>query len=202
MRDEIIEEIKNVYEQYLYLRDIYYVFLDSSVAEEYSNNGNNYFKMAASACIDSYIMTLARLFDTNNKSSGIMNLINKCKQNSDLFNDPNYIFIELTEIERCLKRDKGLKNTIEIIRQRRNHYHAHNDSNYFSHTTENDKAIQDKTYLPAHDIWSLINFVKDLLDLLIKELSIDLCMKMQPKYDRDLAELLPIIQERQICPLK
>lgn len=200
MREEIVEEIKNFYEQYLYLRDIYYVFLDSSVAEKYSNNGNNYFKMAASACIDSYIMTLARLFDTNNKSSGIMNLIKKCKQNSDLFNNSNNVFIELEKKEKCLKSDNCLKKAIETIRQRRNHYHAHNDSNFFSHTKETDKAIQDKTYLPEHEIWSLINFVKDLLDLLIKELSIDLCM--EPKYDRDLAKLIPIIQERQIRPLK
>ena len=201
MKDEIEEELKNYYEQYLYLRDIYYAYLDSALAEKCSDEGKPFFLMATSACEDSYMMTLARLFDEDGKSAKISELINKCKQNKDVFNNPEEVFEYLKEKGRSLKKDQELKNAIEVIRHRRNRYFAHNDHEYFSHSRENDKAVQDESYLPEYQIWSLITFVKELLEKLMVELSID-PNEMQPKYNRELGDILPIIKERQISPIK
>ncbi|WP_295159218.1 hypothetical protein [Selenomonas sp. AE3005] len=201
MRNEIIEELQNYYEQYLYLCDIYYASLDSTLAEEYTDKGNTFFLMATSACIDSYMMTLARFFDKDGKSAKISELINKCKQNKDVFNNPKEVFEYLTEKGRHLKKDPELQNAVKVIRHRRDHYFAHNDHEYFSHSRENDKAVQDKSYLPAYQIWLLIKFIKELLEKLMEELSVD-PNKMQPKYNRDLDDLIPSIKKSKISPIK
>lgn len=200
MRNEIAEELKNFYEQYLYIKDIYNVFLDSSLAEDCSGDGNVFFQMVTSACVDSYMMTLARMFDEDSKSAGIAKLINKCKQQKDLFNNPDDVFVFLTDKGRSLKKDRELKNALEVIRQRRNHYFAHNDQEYFLHVNENDKAVQDESYLPSYQIWMLINFVKDLLVKLMDELNVNYD-EMRPKYGRELSDLVPSIKERQITPI-
>lgn len=84
------------------------------------------------------MMTLARLFDEDGNSAKISELINKCKQNKEVFNNSDEVFDFLTEKGRKLKKDQELKNAIEVIRHRRNRYFAHNDHEYFLHSKESD----------------------------------------------------------------
>ncbi len=200
MRNEIIEEVENFYEQYLYLKDIYNTYLDCAMAEEYSESGKTFLKMASSACIDSYMMTLARLFDEDGKSAKLSEMINKCKQNKSVFENPDDTFAFLTEHARKLKQDKDLKNAVAIIGHRRNKYFAHNDKEYFQHSKETDKVVTDSSYLPSYEIWMLIKWIKELLEKLMQELDTS-PSDMQAKYNRDLAELIPAIREHQISPI-
>jgi hypothetical protein len=200
MRDEIIEDVKNFYEQYLYLKDIYLAYMDSSLAEKYSDLGKEFFIMATSALVESYMMILARMFDEDGKSIKVSELINKCKSNKDVFTNPDEVFVFLTDEGRKLKKDKDLSNAVEVIRHRRNRYLAHNDKEYFSHSKPTDKAIFDNDRLPSYEIWLLINWIKELLEKILEELKVD-AGEMKPKYSRELAKLLPVIEQHQINPI-
>ena len=199
MKKEIEEDLMNFYEQYLYFKDVYCTALDSSLAEGLSDKGNNYFLIANSACIESYMMTLARLFDEDGKSATLRSLINKCKKNKDLFDHPDAVFDYLTEAGRKLKSDE-LKHATEVIRHRRNHYFAHNDLAYFAHSNPDDLAVIDDKHLKDYEIWMLARFVEELLKKLMSELGVDYT-DMQLKYNRDLADLVPNIKDRQISPI-
>ena len=151
MRNNLTEDVKKFYEQYLYLRDVYNTYLDSDRAEKYSNCGKPFFQMVCSACYDSYIMTLAGLFDKNSKSKTLNELISICKSNKDIFENPDDTFDFLTEHLRKLKQDKMLKNAVEVIVRRRNKYFAHNDKEYF---TQSDKAVIDgSSGIPVGEKW-------------------------------------------------
>ena len=194
MRNNLTEDVKKFYEQYLYLRDVYNTYLDSDRAEKFSNCGKPFFQIACSACYDSYIMALARLFDKNSKSKTLNELINICKNNKDIFENPDDTFDFLTEHLRKLKQDKMLKNAVEVIGRRRNKYFAHNDKEYF---TQSDKAVIDPSYLPLYEITMLIYWIKELLEKLMKELDI-VPSDMLPKYNHELAEMIPEIKENQM----
>lgn len=200
MREEIVEDVKNFYEQYLYLKDIYLASMDSSLAEKYSDSGKEFFIMATSAFIDSYMMTLARMFDEDGKSMKVSELINKCKSNKDVFTNPDEVFVFLTDEGRKLKNDKDLSNAVKVIRHRRNRYLAHNDKEYFSHSKPTDMAMLDNDCLPSYEIWFLIKWIRELLEKLLEELNIN-SNEMKPKYGRELAELLPVIEQHQTNPI-
>ena len=198
-KEYLIEYTRNFYEQYLYMVDIHNTCQDSHIAEQYGYPDTKiYFFMVASACIDSYMMTLARLYDKN--SDTIYKLINTCKENKNFFANPEEMFNFITEKGRFLKNDKFLKNAVAVIRHRRNKYIAHNDVEYFSHSQPSDKAVQDSSYMPLYEVWMLINFIGDLL----KQILIGLGIKpeMQCKYNRDFFKLFPELEFHRIDPLQ
>ena len=118
-KENLIDYTRNFYEQYLYVVDIYNAYQDSHIAEQHGNPDTKmYFLMVASACIDSYKMTLARLYDEN--SDTIYKLIQTCKDNRNFFANPEKMFEFLTEKGRFLKKDEFLKNAVTVIRHRRN----------------------------------------------------------------------------------
>ncbi len=199
-KEELLEYTKNYYEQYLYVYDIYNAFLDSSIAEKHGSKANAYFKMLTSACIDSYIMTLARLYDELGDPETINKLINTCKDHKDLFSHPDEMFGFITEKGRELKKDKMLRNAIEVIRHRRNKYIAHNDEAYFAHNYDSDSAVADKKKLPSYQVWMLIKYTRDLLEKILDELEYDKS-NMIKKYNREFFALFPELEDYRFDPI-
>ena len=201
-KEKLIEYTRNFYEQYLYLCDIHNIYQDSHIAEVYGNPDTKmYFCMVASACIDSYMMTLARLYDKKSRNSDtIYKLIRICKYNKNFFANPEKMFDFLTERGEFLKKEEFLNNAITVIRHRRNKYIAHNDAEYFSHSLLSDKAVQDHSYMPFYEVWMLVNFTGDLLEKILAGLGVK--PDMNCKYNREFFKLFPELEIHRINPLQ
>ena len=185
----IIEEVKTFYEQYLYIKDVHNVYLDIFDVFEKQDKAHNFLVTAGSACIDSYQITIARLYDTHNQSTTIRTLITTCKNNIALFQNQVEVNTALSNFENSLQNEP-FQSLLDVIRHRRNKYIAHNDPDYFFHSDPKDLAVQDnKSYALPH-LWSLINDTGALLEVLWHNLSTD-DISLKCQYNRDLADLFP-----------
>lgn len=188
-KEELTEKVKTFYEQLIYFVDVHYAFLDIEGAFDYQNNAKSFFGVAACACIDSYMMTAARLFDTHKHAATIKDLISECRQNISFFADQNAVVSAMDEFENKLQ-DTTFNNLISVIKHRRNKYIAHNDPKYFLHKKSTDPALQDDKQFSLCELWFLIKDTRDLLDLLWLNLSDD-DIGVKCQYKRDLMQLLP-----------
>lgn len=188
-KNELIADIKTFYEQYLYVKDIIDVYLDAETAEEKLGKAKTFFMMSASACVDSFFMTLARLYDVQRDSRTIYSLLKICKYNSSVFDNESMLIERINEFEKILKKS-SIKETIDVIIHRRNKYFAHNDKIYFRHDKVDDSAIQDRKRLSTFDICSLVIFTGNILKFLAENLDLNLDENMRNKYTDDLKELV------------
>ena len=192
-KESLLNEIMFFYDQYLYVKDIVYTFIDADATEERQCKSNNFFKMAASACIDSYSMTLARLFDQNKnkKSETIFTLIDKCKKSIDLFQDSADVMNYLSKYIYSLTQDSDLNNAIKLLKYRRNKYFAHNDKKFMFLDVTEDLPDGSKNHLPSYQLWMLIRNTGNLLRTLAYKLDgCELDKIMLPKYNGDLRDIL------------
>ena len=188
-KEQILLETTLFYDQYLYVKDVMRVFLDADAAEKNQNKSKNFFMISASACIDSYSMTLSRMYEKDSKSKTIYSLINKCKNNKDLFEKPDEMMEYLTTFNRNLKQDEYLKNAINILSHRRNKIFAHNDKECFiEYPTEFSDGT--KNHVPLFQLWMLIKVTGELLQKISHELGCDIENLMSVKYDGDLTDLI------------
>ena len=199
-KEILLQEIMAFYEQYLYAKDIMNAYLDASAAENHQDKSRNFFMMTASACIDSYMMTMARLYDKDKKSKSIYSLLKQCKNNLHLFKDSIDIRDYLIEFNRCLKKDDSLKNAIKIISYRRNKIFAHNDNESFLIDGFEKILNAETNYMPMHQLWKLIKVTGEFLRTISLALNCDLDKSMNSKYDGDLIDLIDENNLHRILP--
>jgi len=186
-KDDLISDIIAFYDQYIYAKSIIMIFHDAEAAEKNYNKSKMFFRLVASSCIDSYCMTLARLYEEDGKSKTIRGFVNTCKKNKHLFNNPDLVMEKLTTFSRKLKQDDDLKNVVKVILYRRNKYFAHNDKNIFV----NDKDNTSLGYMPMHQIWMLLRETGKLLRDLSCELNYDVDKNIDCYiYNKDLDEMI------------
>lgn len=185
----LLDKVETFYEQYLYLKDIQNVYLDIDSAFEESDKAKTFFSVAACACIDSYEMTVARLFDSHKNAETIRTLIVECRNNIIEFSDQNAVIAALNKYEQNLQINP-YKNLLDVIRHRRNKYIAHNDPIYFPHKNLTDPAVLDNNRYNLYELWLLIRDTGSLLELLWNNLTTD-TIELTCQYNRDLPELFP-----------
>lgn len=185
-KEYLLREISAFYEQYVYLKNIILIFNDAESAVKYYYKSKDFFRLVASSCIDSYCMTLARLYEEGGQSKTIRRFIKICKENRHLFNSPDEVMEKLTSFSRNLKKD-DLKNAIKVILYRRNKYFAHNDEKAFA----KDESNISLGYLPMYQIWTLTRETGRLLRELSRELNYDVDDDYSCNiYNKDLDELI------------
>ncbi len=197
--NQLLEKVETFYEQYLYLKDIHNVYLDIDSAFEETDKAKTFFSVAASACIDSYEMTVARLFDTHKGTETVNSLINVCRKNITLFSDQKTVTDALDCYERKLQINP-YKNLLDVIRHRRNKYIAHNDPIFFPHKNLTDPAVLDNKRFNLYELWLLIRDTGALLELLWKNLTTD-AINLKCQYERDIVELFPEISLTVMKPI-
>ncbi len=194
-REELLLEVKAFYGQYVYLADMISVFHDSEKAEEAmiqeKKDCRVYFRLVCSACYDSLLMTLARMYDKNKDSETIPVLINKCKGHIDLFNHPEETSDYLIASNREINQD--MNAVVKVVKARRNAFIAHNDKAHFlgngASDTEN-KNDPAKTSLHMYDIWGLSRKTGEILRYLLCELSFNVD-EITRQYNHEISEVLP-----------
>lgn len=179
-KEELVAKVEEFYRQYNYLADMIDVYHQSDTIESEMKKAGNastiYFRIVCSACVDSFLMTLARMYDVNKKSDTIISLINECKSddNKKSFEHPDEVSQFLTDAGRKLKKD-DIRKIREILIARRNAHIAHNDKNHFVEKAPAQKnGVEDAANkLPMMSIWELTRYTGELLRYLLKELSCD-----------------------------
>lgn len=109
---------------------------------------------------DSFIISLARLYDKSESTETIPNLLKKCIKNSHLINNDEYIQ-KLNCFNDKLITDEYISDAVKIIGFRRDKIYAHNDKELFGR-----KIKSDKSFLPMYKIWALVSFSKEVLSYL------------------------------------
>lgn len=196
---ELIDKVKTFYEQYLYFKDIHYAFLDIEGAFDHQEKAKTFLGVVACACIDSYLLTTARLFDTHNQAATIKTLIVECRQNISFFADQSAVSTAMDEYEKKLSEDT-FENLLTVIKHRRNKYLAHNDPRYFLHSKATDAAVMDEKRFSLYELWFLINETGNLLECLWHNLTTD-DIGIRCQYKRDLLQLFPFKTFPVITPL-
>lgn len=188
MKNDLLEEINSYYRHFVYLKDIHKVFdhlnkmqLDES-GKQKLHQAPNFFMIVECGLIDSFMISLARLYDNSEDAKTIQALIKKSKRNISLFNSNSDVRAKLEEFENELDDADGfISSAIETIKHRRDKMLVHNDKKYFQHPEK------DNSHLPMYKIWMLIDFTEKLLNYLLQELSSE--SNLTTKYNEDLDNL-------------
>lgn len=181
MIDSFYDEIKGYLMQFVYLEDIRLVYDDLNSKKDMFDNSPNFVLIVESALIDAYMITFMRLYDKSKQTKNIPQLIMKCRKNLSLFEDKETVEKKLKEFESKLE-EEDIKDTIEVLRKRRDTLYAHNDQKYFGKNMTNDES-----YLPMYKLIMLMNFTNEVLDFICSKISFK--SEINTKYNGDLEKL-------------
>lgn len=159
MIKSIQNEIVAYYDHLVYLKDLIAVYDDvSNVMRDFGEaQNNNFIKISYAAVIDSMMITISRLVDTDKNAMSIQNLIHKVKINAHIVNDKQAVLNRIDEFEKTLIDSEYISTGIEIIKHRRDTMFAHNDKKYFLNPDNDD------SYLPMYKIWFVRDFMEQVL---------------------------------------
>lgn len=183
MIENLLSEIDGYFMNLVYLKDLIKVEEHITSSQMVSDVAPNFSLIVQCALIDSYNLCLMKLYDKSDEAKTIPNLIEKCKKNIRLFPVPTDALKELEDFEHELNNDEYLVQAVQVLRQRRDKFHAHNDKKYFG-----AKLANDTSYLPMYEIWFLTNFTEKVLSYLWEQLSDK--KHREIKYNNDLDNLL------------
>lgn len=182
MKNDLLKEIDRYFMNLVYLKDLIKVEEHMTQLQELNELAPNFNLIVQCGLIDSYMLCLMKLYDKSSKAKTIPKLIQKCKEDLHLFCDSDEVAKKLSYFEGKLQSDEYIIHAIEILRERRDQYHVHNDKKYFG-----EKIVNDTSHLPMYYIWFLRDFTEDVLQYLWSQLSSEACRK--EKYDKDLNNL-------------
>ena len=183
MKKNLLSEIDGYYMNLVYLKDLIKVEEHLARVSVVNTLAPNFSLVTQCALIDSYMLSLMKLYDKSEKAKTIPNLIQKCKNNAKLFCSPDEVSKKLVEWEEKINTDEYIAYAIKTLRMRRDQYHAHNDKKYFG-----EKIANDTSYLPKYYIWHLRNFTEEVLSYLWNQLTDE--SHRETKYNDDLENLL------------
>ena len=166
MKLDILAEIDGYYMNLVYLEDLIKVDKHMETSQSINELAPNFSLIVQCALVDSYMLSLMKLYDKSEKAKTIPNLIQKCKKNIQLFCSPSEVSKMLEVFEKKLSNDKYISCAIEIIRLRRDRYHAHNDKKYFG-----EKIKEDESHLSKYHVWFLVDFTAEVVSYLWKQSS-------------------------------
>ncbi len=185
MKKDLIEEINSYYDHYVYMADVMAVHnhMQSYVNQKSSKLeiAPNFFRIVYAATIDSFMLTLARLYDNSQQAKSMKNLIDKCKKNDFLFSGVENVNKKLIEFESKMNNDEYISKAIKIIKHRRDKIFVHNDKKFFIHPEK------DTSHLPMYALWFLRDFTKEVLIYLLDALGEK--PSKETIYDKDLDNL-------------
>jgi len=182
MKKNLLDEIDGYCMQLVYLKDLISVEEDIDEVREKMQSAPNFSLIVECALVDSYMLTLMKLYDKSEKAKTIPNLIKKCKNNINLFPSKEDTLRKLGEFETKMNEDEYIVHAVNVLIVRRDSIQAHNDGKYFG-----KKLLNDKTYLKTYHIWFLRNFTEEVLSYLFSQLSSEKIR--ETKYNKDLRRL-------------
>jgi len=182
MKNDLLEEINGYFMQLVYMKDLINVSEDVDKYEKNLESAPNFTLIIRCALIDSYMLTLMRLYDKSDKAKTIPNLIEKCKNNIHLFPSNNDTLSMLNKFQEKVSSDEFISHAIKTLITRRDSIFVHNDKKYFGEKLKNDTS-----YLKKYHIWILRNFTEEVLNYLFLQLSSEETLKT--KYNCDLCNL-------------
>lgn len=184
MIKSIQNEIVAYYDHLVYLKDLIAVCDDmSGIKRDFGEvQNNNFLKVSYAAVIDSMMITISRLVDTDKNAMSIQSLIRKVKNNAHIVNDKQAVLNKIDEFEKTLIDSEYISTRIEIIKHRRDTMFAHNDKKYFLNPDKDD------SYLPMYKIW----FVRDFIEQVLLYFSsvFDVTLEKKMIYNGDIRVLL------------
>lgn len=186
MKKNLLEDISAYFMQWAYLKDLVNVKKDIRHFQERMQLAPNFTLIIESALVDSYMLSLMRLYDKSDKAKTIPNLIKRCKENINLFPSKTETLLKLEEFENKINCDEQISYTIKELTSRRDSILAHNDKKFFG-----GKIQKYTAYLPTYCIWRLIDFTEDILKYLFSQFSSEETIKT--KYNNDLSNLWELI---------
>ncbi|WP_338912760.1 hypothetical protein WHY20_04280 [Clostridium perfringens] len=184
MKLELLNELNEYKKQLMYLKDLNEVYKHMMcLNDERKAIAPNFFLIIEGALIDSYMMSLGRLYDKSKQTKTIIKLINRFSSGAALFNNKKELLDNLNHFKENIEKDEEISETIKIIQERRDLFFAHNDKKFFG-----EKINDYEAYLPNYKVWELISFTESILKYLYKQFSID--ENFNCKYDRDFEKLI------------
>lgn len=131
MKNDLLEEINGYFMQLVYMKDLINVSEDVDKYEKNLESAPNFTLIIRCALIDSYMLTLMRLYDKSDKAKTIPNLIEKCKNNIHLFPSNNDTLSMLNKFQEKVSSDEFISHAIKTLITRRDSIFVHNDKKYF-----------------------------------------------------------------------
>lgn len=183
MISDLCKELETYHIHYLYLCDLLEVYnqLDKMDCEKY-NMAPTFFKITKCTYVDTFMICLARLYDSDKDAMSIPNFLNKCKKNSSLFQNKLLFENKIDSFINELTENEEYSSAIQMIKMRRDKMFAHNDKKYFVNPQKDD------SYLPMYKLWYLRDYTIKVLGFVASQLNYTFERKVL--YSGDLKNLL------------
>lgn len=172
---------------------------------EILNLSPSFFTIVLYSLENTFMMALAKLFDSDKTTLSLHKILNICENNQKLFKkeltfpfyeggtdkivDNEIIKVNLIEdIKKTRLEISSLEKSISSLKGRRDKKYAHNDKQYIDKLTE----LADKYPLNHHDIESLIECAGKILNRLLNDLNGEVMLTYHSNYG-DIDEIIKIL---------